>query len=87
MLKKKKKKTYKVTKTRCKLFYFPFCFLGLVFCPIFSRKEIKTIKYRTEIKTKISHLLFRYLAEKNQNNKNRTEIKTKKKHRLEVKST
>ena len=24
------------------LFYFPFCFLGLVFCPIFRRKETKT---------------------------------------------
>ena len=55
--KKTKKKRHNKSFKRHIMFYFPFCFLGLVFCPMFWRKETKTIKYRTEIKTKNRHFL------------------------------
>ena len=54
MLKKRHNKSFK---RHTMLFYFPFCFLGLIFRPMFRRKETKTIKYRTEIKTKSTHFL------------------------------
>ena len=36
-----KKRHNKSFKRHIMLFYFPFCFLGLVFCPSFRRKETK----------------------------------------------
>ena len=57
---KRQKKSLKRDKS-CFIFHSVSC---LVFCPIFRRKEIKTIKYRTEIKTKLREFFFRYLAEK-----------------------
>ena len=56
------------------LCFFPFCSLGLVSCPMFGRKEIKTIKYKTEIKTK----------QKTKKKKQQKKKKKKKKKKIDI---
>ena len=46
-----KKRHNKSLKRYIMLFCFPFCFLGLVFCPMFRRKENKTMQNGNKNKT------------------------------------
>ena len=69
MLKKKKKKKKKndlisrLNDILC-CFIFHSVFLGLVFCPVFRRKETKNNKIKNGNKNKNNTFRFRYLAEK-----------------------
>ena len=69
MLKKRHNKSFK---RHIMLFYFPFCFIGLVFWSMFKR-----IKYRTEIKQKKTDISFLIFSRKEINRKTEQLLKQK----------